>query len=182
MTDTPNTSDADLRLAYHEAGHCVAALVYGITVRYVTITPSKSAQGEARSGHASIRRPKTPPSAEQRKGEIYGDLKSMHATLIRCLAGPVCESRFTRRPVDVVSMAGDFVAAVEIIRTCLGENATPAMLENSLNQVVLDTQEVFRNPKTWRAVQRIADELVVWRRLAGGEVRRLFLQAINADG
>src|ERR1019366_1882104 len=151
MTDTPDTINVGLQAtAYHEAGHCVAALIYGVSVRYVTITPGKNAQGQATRGHASIRRPKVLSSAEQRKGDAYADFKSIHATLIRYLAGPVCESRFTGKPVDVSSMGADFEAAVEMPRTLLGENAT--MLKNSLEGVVLDTQELFRKPKNWRAV------------------------------
>src|ERR1035438_6608623 len=105
MTDTPNTSNIDLHAtAYHEAGHCVAALIYKLTVRYVTIILGKDAQGRARPGHTSIRRPKSLSSAEQRNKDVHADLKGIHANLIRYLAGPVCEARLIGKPVDASSM------------------------------------------------------------------------------
>jgi len=52
-----------LKLAYHEAGHAVAARLLGLAVRYVTIMPTKARGDHSNfhlSGHCALERPCAP--------------------------------------------------------------------------------------------------------------------------
>jgi hypothetical protein len=96
MSETPNTNNADLRgTAYHEAGHCVMAVVHGLSIEYVTIVPDKgeNALQQAMDGKVQLRCPTAPQSREERQTEIYGLLMVKYA-------GAICESAITGRPVD----------------------------------------------------------------------------------
>jgi ATP-dependent Zn protease len=76
--------------AYHEAGHAVAALVYGLAVRAATIIP---APGVTRSvGHANPSRGiqldfDDSPRARRRA----------ETSIIVCLAGPAAQRRYSAR-------------------------------------------------------------------------------------
>ena len=91
----PNTTDADLRLAYHEAGHCVAAIRWGQSIRYVTIKPGKrkTPQGRVMAGRMATRQ--SPPSQS-----IEQKIADFNASLMVCFAGAVCESKATGKPVN----------------------------------------------------------------------------------
>ena len=175
---TPNRSESDIRAtAYHEAGHCVAAILYGRTIRYVTIAPGKrkNRQGQVMVGRRLIRRVKVAPSAEQTKADV-------NAALIGCYAGGICESASTGRPVEPSSITDDHNAAVGMVSAFLGEDATPAILQDALVRLYQESQKLFMSPKACRAVRHIADALIVRRTLTGGEVKRLVLQAFDAEG
>jgi hypothetical protein len=82
---------------YRKAGHCVAGILYGRSIRYVTIisTKRKNAQGHIMAGRTSFRRPKAAQSTEESKAEV-------NAALMVCYAGLVCESR-SGKAVDLSS-------------------------------------------------------------------------------
>jgi ATP-dependent Zn protease len=174
----PNENDADLRAtAYHEAGHCVAAICYGRTIRYVTITPGKrkNAQGQVMIGRTLIRRPRLPQSTEQKKAEV-------NAALMSSYAGVICESAAIGKSVDLSSCADDHKAARDIVMVFLGEDTDPATLQSVLLNLYQGTQRFFMTPGALQAVRRVADALMVRRTLTGGEVKRIVLQAFDGEG
>ena len=176
MAGIQNISEADLRAtAYHEAGHCVAEIVYGRTLRYVTIIPGKrkNARGQVMAGRALFRRPRGVQSREQKKTDFT-------AALMGCYAGVICESAATGKPVDQSSIADDHKAAVDMVSAFLGGNIAPERLQSVLSVIYQETLRFLVSPRIARAVRYVADALIVRRTLTGGEVNRLILQAFNA--
>jgi len=174
MADASNISDADLRgTAYHEAGHCVAAIIHGQTIRYVTIIPGKrkNARGQVMVGRMLIRRPKLPQSTEQKQAELNGHLMG-------CYAGIICESAATGKPVEASSGADDHKAAVAMATALLGNGIDPATVQIALRGLYLQTLEFFTSQEVLRAVKGVANALIARRALTGGEVKRLVFQAL----
>jgi hypothetical protein len=169
-------SGIDIRaVAYHEAGHCVVAVLYGRTIRYVTITPGKrqNARGQVMNGRVALRRPKLPQSLEQATVERRG-------YLLGCYAGMICESAITGKPVDPSTVAADHEAAATMMSavstTFFGKVADTATLKEALAALYLETVKLLSSDETWGAVVRIADALISRGTLTGGEVKRLVLQ------
>jgi hypothetical protein len=163
---------ADVRaVAYHEAGHCVVAVLYGRTIRYVTITPGKrkNARGQVMIGRVVLRRPKLPQSPEREKAELCG-------ALMECYAGVICESAATGMPVEPSTIAADHEAAVAMVSALLGPNADSETLEAKLKDLYLATAKLLSSDAMCRAVVRVAEALISKGTLTGRDVKRLVLQ------
>jgi hypothetical protein len=172
MADTHTTSDADLRgTAFHEAGHCVTAIVHGLSIRYVTIVPGKrkSALGPIMSGRTLIRGPKLPQTIEQEHAES-------NSLLMVRYAGAFCESAAAGKPVDPSTVAADHKAAKDTLAFRLGCDGDSATVQSALRNLYLETAKFLASPKILRAVQRVANALLERHTLTGREVRRIVFQ------
>jgi ATP-dependent Zn protease len=173
-----NPTSTELRAtAHHEAGHCVAGILCGRAIRYVTIVPRKrkDPHGNIMSGRTVFRHPKAAQSTEETLAEISG-------ALMVCYAGVICEAAFKGKLVELSSGAGDHKAAVDLVVALRGNDTDPAILQGVLHDVYGQTQKLFKSPKSVRAVKGIADALMARRTLTGGEVKRIFWQAFDGKG
>ena len=171
-----NRTNVELRAtAYHEAGHCVAGVVYGRPIRYVTINRGKrkNPQGQVMEGRTLFRHPPKVQSAEDSKAFVEGALMS-------CYAGAICQAAFTGKPVDPSCIAEDHRGALAMIRAFLGPDAAPETLHQAVSGLYQGTQKLFLSPKVLRAAKRVADALMARRTLTGGEVKRIVLQALDS--
>lgn len=171
MADVPNTVDAALRgTAYHEAGHCVTAIVHGLGVEYVTIVPDKgeNALRQAMDGKTQLRCPTAPQSTEERQAEINGLLMVQYA-------GALCESAITGKPVDPSTVTADHIAAKRILAAYHGCDVDSPTVQCELRRLYLATAEFLAAPKVVRAVHRVAKALLERHTLTGDEVRHIVL-------
>jgi ATP-dependent Zn protease len=178
MIGPHNANHANLRgVAYHEAGHCVAAILCGRTIRYVTIIPAKrkNAQGRIMLGRTLMQPPRKALSTEQTNVEI-------NCYLMNCLAGAVCESAATGKPVEPSSIDADVKDAIDVACAVFGADIGPDTRQRVISGLYRRAQKFFTDdPRRCRAVRRVAEALLVRRTLTGGEVRHIVLQAVDAD-
>jgi hypothetical protein len=77
--------DGNLTIAMHHAGHAVSAVVLGLGLKFVDLTPRRSADGRIRVGCTVIE--------EIDAGVIYGKgEEAVFPHLIQCFAGGLAES------------------------------------------------------------------------------------------
>lgn len=169
-----NTNAELWATAYHEAGHCVAGVVYGRPIRYVTINRGKrkNAQGQVMEGRTLFRHPPKVQSAAESKAFVEGALMS-------CYAGAICQAAFTGKPVDPSCIAEDHRAAMDMIRAFLGPDAPSETVMRAASGLYQGTQNLFLLPKVLRAAKRVADALMARRTLTGGEVKRIVWKAFD---
>lgn len=169
MTDTPITNGSDLRArAYHEAGHCVAAILLRQPIRYVTITPGRCNE-QLMLGRMVRRIPRGARTIEQRTAE-------RKAELVIYYAGPFCEFDATGRVPEPSTTASDAKGAEDAISD-LFPTATPEWLPGIRKHFQSVTGKLLRLGYAPLAVRYVANALIERRRLTGREVKLLVHQA-----
>jgi hypothetical protein len=179
-----SATDADLRAAaYHEAGHCVVAVLHRLSIRYVTIVPGKrkDANGYINAGVTMLRKSRAASPCKLTKGEM------------RILyAGAICQYLGTGEEPTPVSYSDDHRDAVAMVSAFLRPTDTPEerqraflgadapILMTSLESLFKATTEFLLDPKVWKAVVCIAATLLTRRTLRGGEAKRLVLETFDA--
>ncbi len=159
-------------IAYHEAGHAVAAVVLKRGVRNVTIRPRNDYAGRLL----------------QRTGVTEtSSHKALRKDLIITAAGPVAQARMskcsTMRVLGGVRASGDR-EAIENMLNALGEFTltqeyyAPLGKEISVQDMTAGTRRAISEARSllrehWPAVERVAKALLKHGRLTGTEVRAL---------
>ncbi len=140
--------------AYHEAGHAVVALALGRPVHAVSILPDHRHAGICAFGKAVFR-----PTEDWVEREV-----------LISLAGLAAEAQFT----------GDYCwdAAgrdLQYARTLLRERAGNERAADRLERRMLSKVEhILSRPANWRAVQRVAAELLRLGEISGRAARHFF--------
>lgn len=140
-------------IAYHEAGHAVAALRLGVPVRHVTIDPEND-DGGIVLGHVRFRSgDKDPPSLG-------------HRLLVISLAGPAAQRRYAPRSPVRVNGASDFAHAQRESELC----SSDPMAARSLHHWG-EREARHLVAREWWLVERIADILIRRRTISGDELQ-----------
>jgi hypothetical protein len=130
----------DENTVYHEAGHCVMAVLAGATVHRATVAPEE----DGFHGIVEIQWPKR----SQRKDQISV-----------ALAGPVAEMIVRGEPFHpgfVPEWAHDWKQAWELARpACPSDRHCLQLLE----QMVVRLYKLFREDRWWAAVAAVSDLL-----------------------
>lgn len=173
-------------VAYHEAGHVIAAYVLRIASKRVTIVPEGEAGGAAvhETPAKDPRYVDAPVTVEdwtwyrRRSGTESARLalrvKRAKAHLVICYAGPAAQRRLTGR-WDHVSAASDYRNADDLA----------CALDESWQDVPRLTKEARRRAEeiideNWSAVQAVAEALLRRRTISGAYVRRIVASANRA--
>ena len=136
----------DLAIAYHEAGHAVAAFALDIPVHNVSIVPD-----EKREGHVRL--------------AVHYSNTQDAVTL--SLAGPAAqEHRQRRKGLRFSDYLDDYSYAWDCLREILSDDGA-AKLFHELEQRAKD---IVTSEKYWPAVEAVAEALVRHRKMTGRQV------------
>jgi ATP-dependent Zn protease len=152
----------DIRTAYHEAGHAVVALALGRPVQGVSIRPERDRLGLCAFGKAVFR-----PSEDWLEREV-----------LISLAGLAAEARY----------AGDYgwdgaerdrLYARGLLLQRAGNERAAERLER---RMLAKVENLLAQPANWRAVERMAAELVRVGQISGRTARHLFDESRREQG
>ena len=157
------------RIAYHEAGHAVAAFLVRRAFRYVTIKP-----GEDSLGHILFRKfsDSFRPDIEYDEHKLRPPLEKV---IITGLAGHAAESIYAGRN-NWVGSRKDFHNAVDYATYLIGE---PKELEAYMKWLLIHTRNKLCHPMHWGAVKALAEELLKQDRIGYRKARKIIYWGMN---
>jgi hypothetical protein len=158
------------RVAYHEAGHAVAAYLLRRAFRYVTIIPKEGSQG-----HVMPRQ--RPGGQPYQLGDDVADGRRAERMIMVLLAGITAEAiRYGRRPPRWIRQSD---IAQAIAWACCG--AEPAVDPGGpwcwIEWLFRRTRYLLEAPRAWVAVEALAHALLQASRLSGPQARRIIQEA-----
>jgi ATP-dependent Zn protease len=157
--------------AYHEAGHAVAAVYLGGTVRSLTIDPDRD-DGPARFGDAQIEWHRRSLTAKE----------FQHKLVLVALAGPVAEMIYTGDPLHpgfVAEWADDWHNAWQAAEPIMpDERLRLAFLEEAAKQL----HELLQQDDRWAAIAALADELVAHETLEAEQIHEVVAFWLRRSG
>lgn len=150
------------RLAYHEAGHALMALLLGGKVERVTIEPDRD-EGPDREGDTQV--------LWRRSG--IGDKEFARLAVQVSLAGPVAEMIYSGDPYHpglVAEWAADWREAWDAAAALhAGERPRLAYLED----VSIQLHHRLKQDPMWAALAALADNLLAHETLEGEQVEEI---------
>jgi ATP-dependent Zn protease len=153
---------SDEATAYHEAGHAVAALALDRPVLKVSIEPDRDRAGICHFGKSVFR-----PSEDWVEREM-----------MIALAGLAAEARHTGE-YDHDAAGRDLRYARSLSRDRAGNDRQAERLERRLLSKV---EHLLDREENWRAVERIAAELLARREMSGRQARHLYEECVRDAG
>lgn len=139
--------------AYHEAGHAVAALALGRPVRSVSIRPDSLRLGNCAFGTGSLR-----ASADELEREALIALGGIAAELL------------WRGHYDAIGGAHDLRAVARLTL----ERAGGRRAERLERRLLTKAQHLLGDDANWRAVERLAAELLARQIVSGRAARHIW--------
>lgn len=149
-------TEYDRVTAYHEAGHAVVALALGRSVHRVSVLPNQELLGKC----------------EFRKGVLRPSDDWLETEILISLGGLVAEARFTGYP-DRFAAARDLT----YVRKLALQRATERQLDRFERRMRSKVEYLLSDDGLWRAVEAIAEELVLLGSLSGRAARHLYERA-----
>jgi ATP-dependent Zn protease len=147
--------------AYHEAGHAVVALALGRPVAHVSILPTREFLGRCEFGKAIFR-----PSEDWLEREI-----------LIALGGLAAEALHT----GVYAWEGAARDHRYVHGLALQRAGNERRAERLERRLLARTEHLLARPAHWRAVERLAAELVRVREISGRAARHLFDECLKED-
>jgi ATP-dependent Zn protease len=145
--------------AYHEAGHAVVALALGRPVAGVSIRPDREALGLCQFGKAVFR-----PSEDWVEREI-----------LIALAGLAAEARHTGEYAwDAAGRDWRYAASLAADRAGNDRKA-----QRLLRRHLAKVENVLGRDENWRAVERMAAELLRLGEISGRAARHLYEESLR---
>jgi plasmid stabilization system protein ParE len=149
----------DEATAYHEAGHAVMALILGRPVHAVSILPDRDLLGLCEFGKAAVR-----PSEDWIEREM-----------LISLGGLAAEARHTG------TYAWDQADRdLQYVRDLAEQRAGPRRAQRLERRLLSKAEHLLGKEGHWRAVERIAAELLRRGTVSGLAVRHFFEEACDA--
>ena len=145
----------DEAVAYHEAGHAVAALALGRPVQHVSVVADRQNLGKCEFDKGVFR-----PSEDWVEREI-----------LISLAGLAAEARYTGRYAW-----GGAARDLQFVRRLAGERAGERRAERLERRLLAKVEHLLAQEGHWRAVELIAAELRRRGEISGRTARHLFEQ------
>jgi ATP-dependent Zn protease len=147
--------------AYHEAGHAVVALALGRPVHRISIRADRERLGTCEFGKSVFR-----PSEDWLEREA-----------LIALGGLAAEARFS----GVYELAGAAKDRRYVARLALQRTGDARKAERLERRLLSKTEHLLAQEDNWRAVERIAAELLREGTISGRAARHLF-DAAHRDG
>ncbi len=160
VMDIPPEEPVDEATAYHEAGHAVMALVLGRPVAFVSALPARQHLGICEFGKAVFR-----PSEDWLERE-----------LLITLAGLAAESCYTGQ-YDWHAAGKDLASAERLALNRAGGHERKA--QRLLRRSLAKAEHLLRQEAHWRAVERLAAELVSLGEVSGRAARHIYAEEIR---
>ena len=151
----------DEATAYHEAGHAVMALTLGRPVAYVSILPGRAFLGTCEFGKAVFR-----PSEDWLEREM-----------LIALAGAAAEARRTGEYAwDAAARDRTYAEELALQRAGAARQA-----ERLLRRSLSKAEYLLSREDAWRAVERLAAELMRLGEISGRAARHLYEECRRAS-
>jgi ATP-dependent Zn protease len=148
----------ELAVAFHEAGHAVAALALGRPVQRVSILPNQLRLGQC----------------ELKKGSSRAAQDALETEVIILLAGMAAEARHTGEYCH-----GGAATDLRIARRMLANRAgSPRQLERLERRMLDKTEHLLDQRGVWPAAIAIATQLLEHTTISGRAARHLFEEAV----
>jgi ATP-dependent Zn protease len=158
---TGGMNSADEATAYHEAGHAVMALALGRTVSFVTIRPDRRHLGICEFGKPVLR-----PTEDWLEREM-----------LIALAGLAAEAMRTGEYAwEEAGKDRDY--ALDLAEKRAGNARQAERLER---RVLSKAEHLLAKPAHWRAVERLAGELLRQGEVSGRAARHIFEDELRRD-
>lgn len=155
-------STEEIVTAYHEAGHAVMALALGRPVHAVSIEPDR-----VRLGHCEIR-----------KGTFRPNPDALETAILILLGGPAAETLHQGDYCEV----GARQDLREVQELAEMRAAGPKQVEKLQRRLMNKADAILSRAENWRAVERIARELLERRVISGRSAHHLFdLETRNVE-
>jgi hypothetical protein len=166
------TKQVDQRVAYHEAGHAVAAFLLGIKITQVTIDA-----GEDHLGQVTVQNQfRTPPRGDW--DITYRRRARLEASVVFDFAGPEAESKHAGRKPTVAGRDANNVALGAHMAEGLAD-MHPAEAEAYLNWLQVRARLLVE--QGWYLIEPLAQELRVRRSMSTSVVKRLLRQIVRTE-
>jgi len=151
------------KVAYHEAGHAVMAIIVGRPIQKVTISAAHMSAGGVRLGACKISKGRSKPSKDRVEDEA-----------LIFFAGMVAESHFTGQYCE--QGAGQ---DLRIIGNLLSQTraGSQRQLEKLKRRLLDKTEHLLADEQHSKAIQLVANELIEKTTISGRAVLQLFNQA-----
>lgn len=158
-------------IAYHEAGHAVAAVLLGGEIVQVTLEPENDGSLPDREGEVSIR--------WHHAGKSRRELISMEITV--CLAGPAAEMLYEGQrphPSAIMEWRFDWECAWSLAGQLVADSSRRLlMLETILSRLC----GMFDRDDCWQAIAETADQLEAFETLEGDQVKEIVHRWVELD-
>ncbi len=145
--------------AYHEAGHAVMALALGRPVAHVSIRPGREFLGTCAFGKAVFR-----PSEDWLEREA-----------LIALAGAAAEARRT----GVYAWGGAARDQAYVEELALQRAGGARQAQRLLRRLLAKAEHLLARQENWRAVERLAAELLHRGEISGRTARHLYEQSLR---
>ncbi len=152
---------ADEATAYHEAGHAVMALALGRPVAHVSVRPGREFLGTCAFGKAVFR-----PSEDWLEREA-----------LIALAGAAAEARRTGEYAWNAAARDQVYAEALALQRAGGARQANRLLRRLLAKA----EHLLAREENWRAVERLAAELLRRGEISGRTARHLYEQSLRKD-
>ena len=160
------------RVAFHEAGHAVAAFHHGLKVRRVSIKPDAEAQGYCLLA----------PS--RRHFDMPLSLRVRHAFeshFVVAFAGPLSELRHRDGSPDDLWEIGRTDDHAELEESVLEIIGNQPEADAYLQWLRVRTEQFLADIDVWQQVEVVAFTLLKWREIDGGPLKEAMQQAMGAN-
>jgi len=158
------STNRDLAVAHHEAGHAVACFYQRIRIRKVSIEPEDSAAGSIR-----FRNPLEGVNLELTSSD--GDRLKMERLATVCFAGGLAQRHFSKHSYRTWHDEDDRMAASNLIRRFVGSHE---QLDAYYTLLRLQTEDLVEG-SWWADIQKLATALVQNRVLSTKRVRAIIV-------
>jgi len=156
-----------VKIAYHEAGHVVAAYVVKRKFQYVSIEPDKESLG-----HVLFQRFSDKFQPEfQEENKIRPMLEK---TIITGLAGEIAEKKFCNDEIDFQSSRSDFDNVFDYICYFVGSIEEAQAF---LNWMIVRTKNIISLDFNWNAVKELAEQLIKRKKIGYRTARKIIFDA-----
>jgi hypothetical protein len=160
-----------LAVAYHEAGHTVAAWVYGFKLKKVTIVPKANALGSMSSDarlHFRTLKNGNPSGAT---------IGRYHERVVSMLAGRAAQRRFKPQSIHSSRASSDLASATVILTLLHGDGEER---KHAYRYLEARAQKLVSHPQRWRMIQDLAKALIERQTMTGDEVEATLRASMDA--
>lgn len=153
-----------LRISYHEAGHAVAAIRWGVGVQSISVLSRDDSRG----------RVTVTPSWRRPPGDLRRE--QVDALVVMCYAGGFSEARYTGR-YSSWNTGPDRRDAQSL---ALSHGYSPLATRRYLSWLRTLAKDFIASDRSWAEVGAVAEALVSRGRLSGNEVKQLLAERLFA--
>lgn len=183
------------RTAYHEAGHAVASYLLHIPISYVTIIPDEDSLGHVKNPLPNLDPDKFDISREAverycRDGTspFPPELNRYHTEnitlkiadwrerkILVSFAGQVAEGRFANRH-NWIGSRDDWYSGIDTAKSLAGGGE---ILQKYVDYLWARAKTLFNLPWLWVAVEAVAKELLIRKKMGNRLTRKIIRKAID---